>query len=368
MLLITLPLLFTFSRFCECAHSSSSEFYDIDISTDLSVNTRAPSDPAYDVEPRRMTPRRLSRPSVDFAPHRPVTFRSVMSDTSSLFWNLFNARTTDLHLRLDYFCVYLNCGLSLFNCLADKICEMTLVCLQGCNEQSLSEKCTIRCLLKEKHNSEMANLMKCMTSPQKFYPKSCLIPGTQKKTCEYPLVYEKAVSLADLEGNWYVIRGLNSIYDCWDCQTIQILPQMPFIFSDAIEDSEWTIKNKFDIGNAQLRSSYSTITHQLPEVYDGRFQVNHTIANFLQARDNWIVLAMSSDIALIYYCGLSEISEEYAGAIVISKSPMTTITPSQNQWILSALHKSELDLDYKVFCHNVHFHCQNHAGTRQDDL
>ena len=107
-------------------------------------------------------------------------------------------------------CITRHCTGYIAGCLADEMCRATL----GCNSQCGGDtSCQFTC--SESYQSEAIDkLFQCL-----YVDYECVtLPPPDEinnATCRNPATTATTV---DISGVWYIVRGFNPLYDCFDCQ------------------------------------------------------------------------------------------------------------------------------------------------------
>ncbi len=110
-------------------------------------------------------------------------------------------------------CVVTHCAKELFECEIDSVCRTWSSCTQKCSVSDTA--CQIRCGDLYKPTDDTAKHINAFSE--------CLISDNhcvaqQNMTCPVPDYPKGSVDIADFTGTWYITRGLNPLYDCFDCQ------------------------------------------------------------------------------------------------------------------------------------------------------
>ena len=208
-------------------------------------------------------------------------------------------------------CIALHCGTKLFACETTQACKGALQCVRTCKNADPVEKQRCQIICTEANPSpRYDDLVACMVNNQ------CM-PTKKPAVCARPRNREALapVTLGDLDGSWYVIRGLSRTYDCWSCQ------KMSFTRTNGN-------LSRYEYEYSVVASTRTSISCTIQGVRDGapdtpaelmagRFQVNYTAHN-ISGKDDWYVVGYTGDYAMIYYCGDRSV-DSYRGAVVISR-------------------------------------------------
>ncbi len=202
-------------------------------------------------------------------------------------------------------CLALHCAGTAAKCALDKECKAALDCTSNCPTENPEEnqRCNIVCL-GSNANPKFDEVSKCIVENKCFSePQSeCPVPSNAVKLSE--------ITLPDLDGAWWVVRGLSRAYDCWSCQKMS--------FSSIDEN---TSKYDYDYIVTPPNGSYISCDVKMAEPYKaGHMTVSYN-AHGMPGGDDWYFLSRpSDDQMLIYYCGSTPIAK-YRGAVVISRTP-----------------------------------------------
>lgn len=210
-------------------------------------------------------------------------------------------------------CLLLHCWKPITACILDGECRSQLMSLGTCVGKggdammlcfiaAFSQPC-------DKLLAMMACLGECMPEPV----PNCTVPTNRSQIAP--------ITLADLEGDWYVVRGLSPVYDCWSGQrysfhqTGATVSTYNYTYFPVDKDSPVAIK---------CTTTAIPFASNETEICPGRFRVNYT-AYGMPGVDDWYCLSHpTADYVLIYYCGASPL-DSYVGGIVLSRTLDTAI-------------------------------------------
>jgi len=243
-------------------------------------------------------------------------------------------------------CILFECTRPFFACVTDKGCRSKLNCTKECDKIADPEQrqlCLTECTAVNPNRKFLdlaASMAKngCITPPE----YDCPLPRNRSQLA--PL------TLAQLEGDWWVIRGLSRAYDCFSCQ------KMTFHrISETVSTYDYTyIPGKSGNVIDAIKCTITAIPYSPAEtaVCPGRFRINYN-AYGMEGADNVFVLSHPRpDYLLLYYCGQTP-SDKYRGSIVISRSPETRIPAEIEKELNRALANAGLPTtlslnDYRV--------------------
>jgi len=212
-------------------------------------------------------------------------------------------------------CLLYHCWKPMVTCVIDGECRTQLMSLGDCVLKG-GDAMMLCCIdvfsqPNEKLMAMMSSIGKsgCMPDPV----PNCALPTNRKQIAP--------VSLADLEGDWYVVRGYSPVYDCFSGQRYSF-----HRISETVSTYDYTYFPKDKDTPTLIKCTTTAIPFSPGEtkICPGRFRVNYT-AYGMPGIDDWFVLSHpNSDYLLIYYCGASPM-DAYVGGIVLSRSLDTNI-------------------------------------------
>lgn len=223
-------------------------------------------------------------------------------------------------------CLATQCTKSFGACAFEINCILGLRCTADCKftDPDENQRCLIGCI-ESNPSSRYDPLVSCMLEREcmvKSPPRFCAKP--QNKAQIAP------TTLADLQGDWFVIRGLSRAYDCWPGQKMSF-----YNLKESISNYDY----EYQVG--KQKSQFHCSVKDLPDPSPGRFVVNYKVHG-MEGSDDWYVLSQPNpDYALIYYCGTTAI-DQYRGAIVMSKKPDLELPQSVLQAFDQALQYADL--------------------------
>ena len=212
-------------------------------------------------------------------------------------------------------CLLEHCAKQLIECQIDSVCRAWSSCNTMCGQ---SLPCQIRCADLYKPTDATAakinTFSECVISINHCVPQA-------KETCPVPANTLKTLSLSSLAGSWYIPRGYNPMFDCFDCQ------HHNFTLGGASEPKPLHGDLKYRV-KEDLNCTYPHCTYLQREVFQNFAQTdvqlqghltnhNNSLAE-LHYSDDWYVLAARPDkYALIYYCGCNDATCGYRGAVLV---------------------------------------------------
>ncbi len=212
-------------------------------------------------------------------------------------------------------CLLYHCWKPMVSCVLNRECRAQLMSLGNCTYKTGDRMMTCFIAAFSQPNEKLLQMMSCMGGsgclPEPV--PNCPVPTTRSRIAP--------VTLADLEGDWYVVRGLSAVYDCW--------PGQRYTFRQVSETVSTYDYVYFPVSKTSPVAIQCTTT-AIPfaagetEIYPGRFRVNYT-AYGMPGVDDWFCLSHPNpNYLLIYYCGASAM-DSYVGGIVLSRTLDTFI-------------------------------------------
>jgi violaxanthin de-epoxidase len=123
----------------------------------------------------------------------------------------------------------------------------------------------------------------------------------------------KELNTGALEGRWYIVAGLNSEFDCYDCQVHYFASPEPGTLYGKLN---WRVSRP----NGQFYQRSDIQSFEQDENKAG--ELYNWYNAFLHYSDNWYVLADKPDqYFLVYYTGSNDAVENYGGAVLYSRKP-----------------------------------------------
>ena len=203
-------------------------------------------------------------------------------------------------------CMATKCLGKTISCVTNKGCKKSMDCSRACPQDGSEESFRCQMLCAEKADSEKFSEFTACAVEKGCFPKA------KASTCALPrdLGQLSPMTLSDLEGDWWVVRGLSRTFDCWSCQ------RMSF-------KKEGALSSSYDYHYSPIGKA-KTIRCQLEKLEaPGQFDV-HYKTNGIDGLDHWYVLDHVGDFALIYYCGETAV-HNYRGGVVMSRGFDTSI-------------------------------------------
>jgi hypothetical protein len=212
-------------------------------------------------------------------------------------------------------CLLYHCWKPMAACVLDGECRSQLMSLGNCSFKTNDAMMLCYITALSDPCDKMLDMMSCWgeSGCMSVPVPDCPLPANRDRIAP--------VTLADLEGDWYVVRGLSTVYDCWGCQKYSFRQ-----ISETVSTYDYTYYPK-DVNSPVTIKCTTTAIPFAPgetEIFPGRFRVDYS-AYGMPGTDNWFCLAHpDSNYVLIYYCGASAL-DSYRGGIVLSRTAETVI-------------------------------------------
>ena len=149
--------------------------------------------------------------------------------------------------------------------------------------------------------------LRCITSNQ------CLKFPPIANTCRAPNIHPlKQLSVKDLEGDWWVVKGLHPVYDCYPCQKI---------YFRAINETTWNYSSYYQVylANGSLSLAYlqAMVSTNIP---GSNMSFAYDDIGMKHYETWWLIdKADDSSYILLYYCGHT-LQWNYEGAQVLARN------------------------------------------------
>jgi violaxanthin de-epoxidase len=221
-------------------------------------------------------------------------------------------------------CVLEHCALALAACEADATCRTWSTCNRNCGSDL---PCQLRCAdLYKPTNASSAKIdafSECVISEHHCIPQA-------KEKCPLPAAHGLASTFdltASLTGVWYITRGFNRQFDCYDCQVhnFTYAPEVAPMSKPLHGDLKYNVKVDLNCSEGSANCTYlAREVHQSfgqdPSVPAHLENHNNSLAE-LHYSDDWYVLYASESAVLIYYCGCNDATCGYSGSVLYSRTP-----------------------------------------------
>ena len=233
-------------------------------------------------------------------------------------------------------CMMFHCASQSAKCFADSDCRSLMMCMTGCGLSN--QTCQFDCLYSYE-NDIFDDFMKCAATQHNCIE---LAPPNPPVVCKKPQNVVKNFTLSMMEGSWYIVKGLNPIYDCFDCQITRFFPDHS---QQIVHVNEKFLVHSLK-GTDITRYVNETVTQPNPAaggiVTYSSSQMGHNTVS------EWRVLdqGANNEYLFMYYCGSIAADYFYEGSVVYSKTPQLATDAWQN--IQKVAHS--LGMDTGKFC------------------
>lgn len=215
-------------------------------------------------------------------------------------------------------CVVTKCGLKLAECFIDTTCRTWNMCNMKCKVDDLG--CQIRCadLYKptDSTSDKINEFSKCVI------PENHCVAQT-KMDCKVPENAAKlngVFSLENMVGNWYITKGWNKLFDCFDCQVHAF--SMKGGPKPLYGDMKYSVKKDLNCQapNCEYMGRNVFQTFEQDPANSAHFINHNNSIDELHFADDWYVIAAKPDTyAFVYYCGCNDATCGYGGAVLYTR-------------------------------------------------
>ena len=235
-------------------------------------------------------------------------------------------------------CVLEHCAGALASCEIDSVCRKWSNCCRGCDANDTP--CQIRCgdLYKptDLTSAKIDAFSECVISEHhcvKQTHQKCPLPAPSAVVANFDIA-------SSLTGVWYITRGLNPLFDCFDCQVHNFTydPQTDPVSKPLHGDLKYNVKVDLNCSSdckylpREVHQSFA----QDPSSRGHLINHNNSLAEMHYA-DDWYILYASERAVLIYYCGCNDASCGYSGAVLYTRTPNLSISESEKRKIAAAV-------------------------------
>lgn len=218
-------------------------------------------------------------------------------------------------------CVVEHCSKELISCELNSVCREWSSCNTGCGLGPQSLPCQIRCADLHKPTDATADKInlfsECAISLHHCVPQT-------KQQCATPSNTLKRMDLATLSGEWYITRGWNPLFDCFDCQHHKFTLGAPTEHKPLHGDLKYRVKMDLECAYPNCtylqREVFQSFAQPDPDMLGHLTNHNNSLAE-LHYSDDWYVLAAKPDkFVLVYYCGCNDATCGYSGSVLYTRS------------------------------------------------
>lgn len=267
-------------------------------------------------------------------------------------------------------CVATKCTVPLAECEINTVCRTWEGCVTGCTGVD-PLPCQIRCAdLYHPTDATAAAIDKF--SECAISTNHCVAQTGSASDCKPPAnagslpAFDQATLASVAGGNstWFVTRGHNPLFDCFDCQvhTFSMVPQPPPPAGDPAAktlfgDLAYLVKK--DLG---CNSTAAAPCPYLPRLVHQGWRAdagssahlinsNNSLAE-MHYSDDWYVLASRDDTyVLVYYCGCNDANCGYGGAVLYTRDPdARALADGDKAALAAALVAADVGFTFDSMC------------------
>ena len=269
-----------------------------------------------------------------------VTATKALHDLQRI---LYAAKTSSDGPSVDIACVMGHCLIPSLGCLASSKCRDAMSCSQKClkmwdndttHDKIVVQNCSNACSFTYVDKA-YENFMECVTD------NKCISFPPIPNTCRSPNIHpQKNLSLTDMQGSWWVVKGLHPVYDCYPCQHLSMAP---------LNKTTWAYRPNYQVplvnGSLMLIKQEMLIPNKSTPGANVSF-VYHDMG--LDHFETWWLLDKATDgsYIIMYYCG-NTLQWYYEGALVLSRNQ--TLDKEVYANIATSFQKT-VGLDLSKFC------------------
>lgn len=242
-------------------------------------------------------------------------------------------------------CMVEHCLKQAAGCIFDNNCRAASLCAKDCMENlwdrdNTTEKvhvqnCTNTCAFTYmgKPYEDFMNCVsghKCISFPP--IPSHCKGPDN--------VTLLKKLSTEDLNGSWWVIKGMHPVYDCYPCQHLTFT---------RINSEYWNYVPQYQVylENGSL-ALYADSYDKFPNTSPGEtISFLYGDVGLLHHEIWWLVdAADDKSYIVMYYCG-NALDWYYDGALVMARNKSL---PDSDTATIADSYRRSVGLDYSKFC------------------
>lgn len=163
--------------------------------------------------------------------------------------------------------------------------------------------------------------------------------------CHRPKRVDTQFDIGSTDGPWFVVRGLNNAYDCFNCHNITFYPAHHDVFFSV---EYYDVKVNESIKRVTVESTVTQWNASSPGIL--RFDSESGNGTELE----WRVLDQGEHYMYVYYCALVSGHDSYEGSLVYSR---TTYLPNETIIRLKKIARA-IGYDFNDYCQPINSHCQ----------
>jgi violaxanthin de-epoxidase len=169
-------------------------------------------------------------------------------------------------------------------------------------------------------------------------------------TCPLPAKTVDAFNMSDMAGVWYATRGLNPMFDCFDCQRHEFSIDASSPDNKPFHaDLAYKVKTALNCTEGsciyidrEVHNHYSQDPAQPAHLANH----NNTDPALLGYADDWYVISSSAGATsatdpaayvLIYYCGTNDAWDGFQGAVLYTRTATEQLTPAATAAVNAAM-------------------------------
>ncbi|KAL3842069.1 hypothetical protein ACJMK2_020134 [Sinanodonta woodiana] len=234
-------------------------------------------------------------------------------------------------------CMVEHCSSEMFKCVEDADCRHTMTCMQSCVMNN--HTCMYGCL-NTYEDATFDSFMNCIVDGHHCMKLEPPDPGFR---CNPPAYYMKNFTLDQLVGSWYIVRGINPDYDCFDCQISTYTPDPA--------SSNYTLTEKYDVTmlNRSIRHRVAVQQVQQRDPQNGGLLDYTDTLMGLTMYEKWQVIDydITGQYAVLYYCGHMSDDWFYEGTLIYSRAPALRNVDIPT---ITNVLKTKVGLDFSKMC------------------
>ena len=248
----------------------------------------------------------------------------------------------DPPLGINIGCVLEHCLSQSVSCLSDHNCRRAVECAKKCmddwDQDKTPEKyhvqnCTNMCAFTYA-DDVYENFMACFSDNQ------CISFPPIKNTCRAPNVHPlKQLSIKDLMGSWWVVKGYHQVYDCYPCQRLYLTPFNASSWNYTTTYETYLINSSLELVSLHAVIPSSPAGTNISFAYHDLGLIHYETWWLIDEPDDGSYLPM-------YYCGRT-LQWNYEGALVLTRN--RSLSDEAYADIASSYQKA-VGLDLSQFC------------------
>ena len=243
---------------------------------------------------------------------------------------------------VDLNCVVKNCLTESEACFGDKYCLGLMACERGCfsewekdtSPQKLKVlNCTSICQFSYLYNQQVSStFLGCVAT------HACLSIPAIPSTCHSSVKPSQKLSVKDLVGDWWVVRGFHPVFDCYACQY--------FGFQMSSSGVDYSASYKVPLANGSIATVSQKFS--MPNTAAGQGIKFSYIDAGVPLEDTWYLLDKAADgsYLLVYYCGTG-LTWNYEGGVVLSRK---TSLPEEAYKKIASTYNTTVGISFSKFC------------------